>query len=769
MKRIRAFAMLFSAACLATAATAGTPPHAAPAERALRAEAGVNRMHPRFAVLDAAGADAIRSGRPASSATTCGACHDARYIDAHSGHWNERVQVSCVACHWQGGRLPSSADAVERDGLLRREVIRVSSPQDAECGACHGIVHTGEAPVSVPPDFEAPPEGGRDYGFTARTGAVFSEQDVASSYLDLEGKEARTYAWDVHARRLVRCVDCHFAANNPMRKDLKRTRLDFLVQDPRRITLAEFLRRPDHRLVAAGCRTCHDPLEAHAFLPYPRRHLDALECESCHIPRPMAPAAQMIDATVVRADGAPVVVYRGMTRGAGMTLDAAFSRGYRPLLLLHRNASGEQRVGPFNAVERWYWASARTDSAAPAATVRAAYLEGGRYAPAVLSAFDANRDGVLDASELRVDSPGRLACVTSRLAALGVAEPVIRRTVTLVPLRHGVQSGAQVQRDCANCHAKDSRLDASLPLSPYMPGGVAAPARIEGAEAGDGVRVVSTSGTSRLEARLPGGSPFYVFGWSRRVWAGRIGFAAFLAVCLGTMLHAGLRLVTRRKREAHAAPRRRVYLYSVYERVWHWLMAASILALVFTGLQVEFASARTVVPLPTAVRVHNFFAVVLVVNAFLSLFYHLAAGAIRQFIPPREGLARRVAEQARYYATGMLLGRPQPSPRTARRKLNPLQQLTYLALLNVLFPLQAVTGTLVWGASRWPQLAGVAGGLTVVAPLHALGAWFFLAFVVLHLYLTTTGHTIFAHVRAMIDGHEELEVPEGASGGGSHA
>lgn len=771
MKRLLPLVVLLACSLVGPAWASASRSEKPAVPSSARAATPVNRMHPRFAVLDDAGLPVRQTGRAASSERTCGACHDAGYINDHNGHWNERVKASCTACHWEGGQLPTTPDAVEPDGKLRREAIRVSSPQDANCASCHGIVHAGEEPVAVPADFESPAGAGRDYGFTLHTGSVYSPQDVASSYLNLEGKASRTYPWDVHARRLVRCVDCHFAANNPMRKDLKRTHLDFLVQDPRRIPLSEFLHRPDHRLVAATCRTCHDPMKAHEFLPYRERHLDALECQSCHIPHPMAPTAQMIDETVVRSDGAPAVVYRGLEREAGAPLNVAFSRGYRPLLLLHRNPAGEQKVGPFNAVDRWFWASARTDRAVPIETIRQAYLEGGHYATEVVAAFDTNRDGLIGASELRVDTPAKRERVASRLAALGVVDPVIRHAVALHPLQHGVLSGTQVQGDCNNCHAEDSRLGTTLPLATYTPGAGTdtTSAVIVGAEPGDGLQLVTTAAGSRIQARLPGGSRLYVFGNSHRSWANRLGFAAFLAVLLGTTIHGSLRIFARKPRAAHEVPRQRVYLYRVYERVWHWLMAISIIALMLTGLQVEFASARSILPLPLAVMIHNFFAIVLTANAFLSLFYHLTAGAIRQFIPQREGLARQVAEQARYYATGILLGQPHPSPKTAMRKLNPLQQLTYLVLLNVLFPLQVVTGTLIWGASRWPQLAAAVGGLTLVAPLHALGSWLFLAFFVLHLYLTTTGHTVFSHVRAMIDGYEELEISSPAPTGGPHA
>jgi thiosulfate reductase cytochrome b subunit len=452
-------------------------------------------------------------------------------------------------------------------------------------------------------------------------------------------------------------------------------------------------------------------------------------------------------------------------------LNVAYATGYVPLLLERQDPAGERKLGPFNAVGTWFWASGASDRAVPPGIVRAAYLDEGRYAPAILAVFDADHDGAIRSAELRLDTGAKTELIRSRLRALGVADPVIRQKVSLHPLEHGVLAGAQVQRDCGNCHARDSRLSGGLPLAAYTPAGAesSGAVAIEGAGPADGVRLQVAGPGSRIEARSFGNSGRYVFGNSRRAWTNRLGFGLFVIVLLGVLFHGALRVVARRRPAGRAASGPKVYLYTVYERVWHWLMAMSIIALMLSGLQVEFAGVRSILPLPTTVAIHNFFAVVLTVNAFLSLFYHLTAGAIRQFIPPRDGLARQVAEQARYYAQGIFLGQPHPSPRTPDRKLNPLQQLTYLALLNVLFPFQVITGVLIWGVSRWPRLAGATDGLTVVAPLHSLGAWLFLAFFVLHLYLTTTGHTVFSHIRAMIDGYGESEPEARTELGGSHA
>ena len=93
-----------------------------------------------------------------------------------------------------------------------------------------------------------------------------------------------------------------------------------------------------------------------------------------------------------------------------------------------------------------------------------------------------------------------------------------------------------------------------------------------------------------------------------------------------------------------------------------------------------------------AVAIHNFFAVVLVLNAFLALFYHLATAAIRQFLPGRHGVAEAVKLQTRYYLRDIFKGLPAPFPRSLDHKLNVLQQITYLFLLNVLFPCKLSPG-----------------------------------------------------------------------------
>ncbi|HQK52437.1 MAG TPA: cytochrome b/b6 domain-containing protein [Myxococcota bacterium] len=718
------------------------------------ADAAPNPMHPQFPVLDAAGAPIVPGGEP-SLDRTCGACHDATFIVAHNPHQRPDRSATCADCHLEDGALPTDPAAFEPSGLLKREAIRITVPRDSDCARCHGIIGSGRDPVAVPGDFEAP-TGRRTYAMTRDTGAIFASQLESESWLNLADKEARSRPFDVHAQRLVGCTACHFAPNNPARTGLRNTTLDFLINDPRRVPVSQFLHRPDHDLVVASCLSCHDPTKTHAFLPYRARHLETLDCRACHIPELAGPAAQAIDATVVLPGGGPAIVYRGMERTPGEALSSAWQTGFRPFLLPSSDrTTGKKKITPFNLVTRWSWTSGPTAKEVPADLVRKAFLNGDEtYAAEVVSALDRNGDGRLDPSEIRLDTPATAEAIRSRLVALGVDSPRISASIRVVPISHGVVGGPAVRRACGTCHADASILSSPIPLASYLPGGVL-PDLPDSPSVEIIGRVQHTPGDGlalqRTEPRA-----FHLFGHSVGSITDRLGLLVFAATALGVTIHAFLRWRTRRRDHAHPAGRR-VYLYSAYERIWHWLMAFSVLALMVSGFIVHGGGSPSGDVLAVAVRVHNFFAILMTVNAFLSLFYHLASSAIRQFLPPKDDLVGQVRRQANYYLRGIFLGQPHPTAKTPERKLNPLQQLTYLGLLNVLFPFQVMTGILIWGVSRWPDFAASIGGLSYVAPAHNLGSWLFLSFFVMHVYLTTTGRTVFSNIQAMIDGWEEIE------------
>jgi thiosulfate reductase cytochrome b subunit len=199
----------------------------------------------------------------------------------------------------------------------------------------------------------------------------------------------------------------------------------------------------------------------------------------------------------------------------------------------------------------------------------------------------------------------------------------------------------------------------------------------------------------------------------------------------------------------------RQQLYSWYERLWHWLQAAAILLLVLTGVAIHAPDRLGWLPFATAVRVHNLLGFFLLANAFLGMFYYVTTGTIRQYIPEPRDFVSLAVRQAMFYLRGMFRGEPHPLDKTTERRLNPLQQVTYLAILNVLLPLQMITGLLMWGGQHWPESVRAIGGPPILGPLHTAGAWAFVSFVVMHIYLTTTGETPLSNIKAMLTGYED--------------
>ncbi len=523
---------------------------------AARAQLPVNPIHPTFAPLDAAGRPA-RSPAELSSDKTCGACHDVAYVSTHSGHASAKVAATCVQCHLDGGKLEWTPALLEADGRLRREAIRIGAPRAESCGACHGVVSDGTAPLGLPADFEAQPApgSGRTWSLTQGEGAIVAPQRMADSFLNLEGKAALAAPWDVHAAKLVDCVACHYAANNPARTDAKQTTLRYLSADPRRPSTAEFLVRPDHRLAEQGCRGCHDPLRAHAFLPYRQRHMAALSCQSCHASGAMAPAAEMVDATVATLEGAPAVRYRNVERRPGEALNAATVRPFRPLLVERVESDGQKRLAPVNPVSRWRWVSGADRAEVPFERVAQAFLEGGRFAPAVVQALDANRDGRVSDAELRLDTPKKTQLVANRLRALGVADPVVEGTLDVHPLVHGVSTRDRALRDCAACHAEDSRLSGDgFLLAAYLPGGTPPRPSERGRVELAGMIGPTSSGGLELRETPEAAAGLHVLGHSRQGLTNTLGFALFVATFLGVSIHGLARVALRHRRGAHAPP-----------------------------------------------------------------------------------------------------------------------------------------------------------------------------------------------------------------------
>lgn len=194
-----------------------------------------------------------------------------------------------------------------------------------------------------------------------------------------------------------------------------------------------------------------------------------------------------------------------------------------------------------------------------------------------------------------------------------------------------------------------------------------------------------------------------------------------------------------------------IYLYTRYERLWHWLQMIFIIILLVTGFEVH--DNYRLLGFEQAANIHSWIGLTWLIAFFFFVFWIMTTGEWKQYIPTTQKMFAVV----RYYLHGIFVGQPHPVPKRKDAKHNPLQRLTYLSLAALLLPFQMITGFLYWGYNSWNDWGLGFLGLNVIAVLHLIGAFGILAFVIVHIYMTTTGHTLFAHIRAMITGWEEVK------------
>jgi len=654
-------------------------------------------------------------------------------------------------------------DVFETNGAVAPERLGLQSPRAENCGYCHGQVVSSDAPVTL----QLGPGSWR----TQVTGQIFSAQPISRSGVNLQGRSGLYRAWDIHAERLLTCTRCHHSLNNPaLYREAMSTRPGHQQAEARRLSIQEYLRQPNHHFAKGRsaqsraaphlddtmrrCEHCHEFAAAHDWLPFKHQHRQRLLCEACHVPFVHAPAQRVSDWTVVTLDGGPRVEYRGSEEPVGFS--STLVTGYRPVLLPREEADGRTRLGPYNLVATWFWVSGEDGKRVSGSVLREVFLDGENHHPDIVAACDDDGDGRLTAQELRLDTADKAAVIRERLKQAGVDDPRIAAELQPYGIHHHVAGIGWATRQCAACHDESSLTTEPFELADFAPGDITPEFA-----AGTHVRLAGEIGrepdgtlTYRPHSSRAG---LYLLGHDRSALFDLIGLLVVGGVVLGTGAHCLQRGRMRRRREQAAPPAgRREYMYGIYERLWHWLQATVGLLLLLTGLAVHWPGLCGI-NFAVAISWHNALAFVLLGNALLALFFHLTTGEIKQFVPAPGNLFNRLARQYRYYVWGMFRGAPHPTTKNRDSKFNPLQQLAYLGLLNLLLPLQVLSGLLLWGGQRWPGVLDAVGGLALPAALHSLGAWLFVAFLLMHVYLTTTGHRPGALIVAMITGWEEVE------------
>ncbi len=197
---------------------------------------------------------------------------------------------------------------------------------------------------------------------------------------------------------------------------------------------------------------------------------------------------------------------------------------------------------------------------------------------------------------------------------------------------------------------------------------------------------------------------------------------------------------------------REIVMFGVFERLWHWTQATLIILLLITGFEVH--GSYSLIGFGPAANLHVYCAIALIVVWVFAIFWHVATGEWRQYVPT----TRRLAAVVRFYAVGIFRGESHPFKPRPKRKHNPLQALAYLAFNAIISPVIWASGLIYLAADLWDEWVPVS--LTPVALIHTAAAFAVAVFLVAHVYMITTGRTPTQHLKAMITGRETVAVED---------
>lgn len=189
------------------------------------------------------------------------------------------------------------------------------------------------------------------------------------------------------------------------------------------------------------------------------------------------------------------------------------------------------------------------------------------------------------------------------------------------------------------------------------------------------------------------------------------------------------------------------YLYTLPVRCWHWLNALCFAVLIISGCALHWVSFR----FSLWVDVHNITGVLLCV-IWLGFILLACCGNGHHYRVRWQGIIGRLVRQTRYYLYGIFRGEPHPEHASSAAKFNILQQLGYIGVMFLLLPLLIITGLLMMYPGYTPETLFTLPGKQVVAYLHYGLAVTMVAFIIIHLYLCSTGDTPGALIKGMIDG-----------------
>jgi len=200
----------------------------------------------------------------------------------------------------------------------------------------------------------------------------------------------------------------------------------------------------------------------------------------------------------------------------------------------------------------------------------------------------------------------------------------------------------------------------------------------------------------------------------------------------------------------------RIYLLPLWIRIWHWTNAALIITLTITGISLHFAESNAaLVEFSLAARIHDIAGIGLVTVYSAFVVANIVSGNWWQYVPKPPGVLERCKVQAKWYLQGIFKGEPHPYRVSEEANFNALQAISYWVIMYMILPVMLLTGLVFLIPDLAPDRLFGFDGLLPVAVLHYLTGAAIVMFMIVHIYLGTTGKTATSMFKTMVHGWHE--------------
>ena len=200
-----------------------------------------------------------------------------------------------------------------------------------------------------------------------------------------------------------------------------------------------------------------------------------------------------------------------------------------------------------------------------------------------------------------------------------------------------------------------------------------------------------------------------------------------------------------------------LYLHPLPLRIWHWANALLFAILLLTGIRLRISGLAALRPHDSFLLIHQYAGWAMAASSLFWFAYAVTGGHLRRHFPLKKGDIAGIRRQLTYYLVTIFKGEQDPFQPTAEEKYNPLQKIAYGAVMLIFVPLQTLSGLALNHIGIVRKYVLLWDATALVSAVHVIGAYLFLLYLIVHVYMSTLGPTIFSHTKAMITGYEEVK------------